>query len=165
MGDGLNRGTRLGEHGFTLIETLVALTLIVIAIIPLTMILTSALRQVSVDKAQSRAREIAVSEQSKVRSMTFGAIGLTSATQTFSEADDDDPVKPDAGYPGIAPGPEQQVEQNNSYSVTRDIRKTRDQYNGTTSTKKVVITVSWTTPAPGGSYTLPDQIGQTAMAP
>lgn len=161
------RGLR-GSDGFTLIEVLLALFLLVVALIPLAAILTGALRESTMDKARAHAREIAESERDKIKSLTFNAIGLANAPYTFNSAPVGytGSVKPEAGYTGSSPGPETQTVQNFTYTVTRDIRKSQDQYGGTaTYTKKVIITVSWTNPAPGGSVPLTTEIGPTTMAP
>lgn len=163
-------GTRglKANNGFTLIETLLALFLLVVALIPLAAILTGALRESTMDKARSHAREIAVSERDKIKSLTFNAIGLAGAPYSFTNAPSgyQGQIKPETGYTGISPGPEQQSFQNFNYTVTRDIRKSPDQYGGTqTFTKKVIITVSWTIPAPGSSVSLTTQIGPTTMSP
>lgn len=159
---------RLAENGgFTLIETLLALFLLVVALIPLAAILTGALRESTVDKARAHAREIAESERDKIKSLTFNAIGLTTAPYTFNNAPSSytGSIQAEAGYTGSSPGPETQTVQNFTYTVTRDIRRSPDQYAGNTYTKKVIITVSWTVPAPGSSVSVTTEIGPTAMAP
>ena len=157
------------NNGFTLIETLLALFLLVVALIPLAAILTGALRESTVDKARSHAREIAESERDKIKSLTFNAIGITGAPYTFTNAPSSyqGPIEPESSYIGLSAGPEQQTFQNFNYTVTRDIRKSPDQYVGGTKTytKKVIITVSWTIPAPGSSVSLTTQIGPTTMSP
>jgi len=158
-------GRQKHDAGFTLIETLVALFLLVIALIPLAGIMTNVLRASVVDQVRAHAREIAASERDKAKSLTFNAIGLAGTTNTFSAANPGDQVKPESGFTGLQPGPEQQSIQNYNYTVTRDVRKSVDQYNGNTYTKKVIITVSWTNPVPAGSVTLATEIGPTTMAP
>ena len=157
-----------GKNGFTLIETLVALTLLVAALIPLAKILTVVLHEASVSKARAHAREIAESERDYAKSLTFNAIGQSSGAQyTFSNAAVGQYIKPESGYSGISVGPDTTSVQNYNYSITRNVVKSQDQYGGPTATytKKVIITVTCTNPGLATTVSLTTEIGPTAMAP
>jgi hypothetical protein len=55
----------------------------------------------------------------------------------------------------------------NSYTVTRDVQKVargRSVSDTLSYVKEVTITVSWTSPEPGGSESYPAIIGPTEMA-
>ncbi len=169
MRDVKETGCTKSNSGFTLVETLIALFLLVVALIPLAAILTGTMRQATVSKVRNHAREIAASERDKAKSLTFNAIGVAGGTTTFNNpsSNNNDKLRPESAYTqsALADGPETQTYQNYTYTIRRDVRKSVDQYSGNTATKKVIITVSWTNPSPGGSVSLTTEIGPTAMAP
>lgn len=149
--------------GFTVIETLIALSLLVVAIIPLAVLLQVGLRTSVTTSTRMHAREIAASEIDKAKSLTFDAIGNTTAATTFTAATNGQQVRQENGYPGLASS-DTVVSAGVTYMVTRDVRKVVNTSRAnSSSTKEVVITVSWSAPEPTGSIKLSTIIGRTDM--
>ncbi len=148
------------ESGFTIIEMLVALSLLVVVMIPLTAVFIQGFRTSVTTKTQMNARQVASAEMDRARSLNFNAVGITGATASYASAPTDTQIKADTGS-GLAPV-STVTQGENTFTVTRDVRKV---IKSSAATKKIIITVSWTTPLPGGSYTLPSEIGPTGMAP
>lgn len=161
------RATKIGTiDGYTVIEMLIALTLLVTAMIPLAVMLSTSLKTTVKTSNDMRAREIAASEIDRVKGLKFDAVGISTAVKTFTVASNGEQVKPEPGYPGIAAGPTSvQLAGGRTYDVYRDVRKAVNSSKTTaTATKKVVVKVQWETPAPGGSTELSTFIGPTDMA-
>lgn len=151
------------HDGFSVIETLIALSLLVAAIIPLAVLLQVGLRTTVTTSTRMHAREIGSSEIDKAKSMTFDAIGINSATIMYSTATNGQQVKQENGYPGWASN-ETVVNGGVSYTVTRDVRKVINSSRAnSSSTKEVIVKVSWTAPEPAGYVELATIVGRTDM--
>jgi competence protein ComGC len=154
-----------GESGFTIIETLIALSLMVMAIIPLAMFLTVGLKTSLDAGVQMYAREIASSEIDKVKSLQFDAVGLSGVTTYYATATNNQQVRQENGYlVGLVP---HQVIQNGNttYTVDRDVRKVNvTSKTNVASMKRVTIKVTWTQPLPGGTVELSTLLGRTDMS-
>ncbi|MBI5871241.1 MAG: prepilin-type N-terminal cleavage/methylation domain-containing protein [Actinobacteria bacterium] len=171
-----NRGTRSSEAGFTIIEMMVALSLLVVAMVPLAVVLTTSLRTSVKTNTRMLAREVGASEIDKARSLRFEALGINGVASTFSSPGPTTiggsfQIGPDAGLTGLNSGPEivSMTTQGggNSFTVTRDVRKVargRSVADTLSYVKEVNITVTWTSPEPGGTETFPAIIGPTDMA-
>lgn len=176
MRDMRKRGVLSSEAGFTIIEMMVALTLLVVAMVPLAAILTTSLRTSVKTNTRMLAREVGASEIDKARSLRFEALGINGVTSTFSTTGPSSlggsfQIGPDAGLTGLSAGPETVIMTTqgggNSYTVTREVRKVargRSAADTLSYVKEVTITVSWTSPEPGGTETFPTIIGPTDMA-
>lgn len=159
---GISRVLRRAS-GFTVIETLIALSLLIGAIIPLAVLLQVGLRTTVTTSTRMHAREVASSEIDKAKSMTFDAIGNNTVATTYSSATNGQQVKQENGYPGMAPY-ETVVSAGVTYSVTRDVRKVINTSRAnSSSTKEIIITVSWSAPEPAGSIKLSTIVGRTDM--
>lgn len=154
------------DSGYTIIELLIALTLLVVAMIPLAVVLSTSLRSTVTTKTRIHAKELAVSELARVKGMNFASIGINGAAWTFEEATDGQQIAPDQGYTGLEAGPETvETPSGNTYQVTRDVRKyVNSSLTNEASTKQVVITVTWTEPSPASSETMSTVIGPTERA-
>lgn len=176
MRDKGNRGFRRSEAGFTIIEMMVALSLLVVAMLPLAVVLTTSLRTSVTTNARMLAREVGASEIDKSRSLRFEAVGINGVSTTFSSPgpttlDGSFVIGPDPGLTGLNAGPEDVIMTTqgggNTYTVTRVVNKVargRSSADTLSYVKEVIITVSWTSPEPGGSRTFPAIIGPTEMA-
>ena len=108
------------EGGFTIIEMLVALSLLVMVIIPLSAVFMAGLRTSVITKTQMNARQVASAEMDRVRSLNFDAIGITGATAKHATAGHGVQVKADSGS-GLAPV-STVTQGDNIFTVTRDVR-------------------------------------------
>ncbi len=160
-----DHGGRNG-NGYTIIEVLIALSLLVAAMIPLAVVLSTTLRSTVTSKVNMQARELASSEIDQVKGMDFGAIGISGAPASFADAAAGETVAPEEGYPGLDAGPETvETAAGYTFEVTRSVTKNVNTTRGNAAaTKKVVITVSWTQPEPAGSETMSTVIGPTGKA-
>jgi len=162
--------------GFTIIEMMVALTLLVVAMVPLAAILTTSLRTSTKTNTRMLAREVGASELDKARSLRFEAVGINGESNTFSTPGPTTlgasfTIGPDTGLTGLNAGPEivNMTTQGgeSSFTVSRDVRKVargRSAADTYSYIKEVKITVTWTSPEPGGTETFPAIIGPTDMA-
>ncbi len=157
---------RLGDGGYTIIEVLIALTLLVAAMIPLAIILSTGLRTSVANQTRIHAKELASTEIDEVKGMSYSAIGLAGVSTTIEEATNGQQIGPEAGYSGLEAGPETvQTPSGNTYEVTRDVRKyVNSSMSNDAATKQVTITVSWTGPGPASSETVSTVIGPTDTA-
>ena len=108
--------------GFSVIEMLIALSLLMITIVPLAVLLQVGLKTTVTTSTRMHAREIANSEIGKAKSIEFNGIGINTATVTFDLATNGQQVKQESGYPGQATS-ETVVSDGVTYTVTRDVRK------------------------------------------
>jgi prepilin-type N-terminal cleavage/methylation domain-containing protein len=176
MRDAGKRSSISSEAGFTIIEMMVALTLLVVAMVPLAVVLTTSLRTSVKTNTRMLAREVGASEIDKARSLRFEALGINGVASTFSTTGPSSlgssfQIGPDTGLTGLNAGPETVIMTTqaggNSYTVTREVRKVargRSAADTLSYVKEVNVTVSWTSPEPGGSETFPAIIGPTDMA-
>ena len=157
--------SRRGVGGYTIIEVLVALTLLLTAMVPLAIVLSTGLRATVTTNTRMQARELAATEIDKTKSLKFEAIGIGSATGKFATASNNAQRAPETGYAGLAAGPETVVTSSgDTFTVTRDVRlQVNSSKTTATKTKKIIITVSWTNPTPASSIELSTVIGQTEM--
>ncbi len=158
------------ETGFSLIELLIAVTLLLVALISMAVILTSGLRSSTNINVRMSARQLAESEMSRIKDMSFGTIGINGATNTFDVAQNGDQVKADTGT-GIDASATAAGPLNITFTITRDVRKEVKNLPGNPATKLVTVTVSWQSSTPGGggpinggSEPLVSEIGPTNMA-
>ncbi len=161
-----NQGCRRNDGGYTIIELLIALTLLVVAMIPLAVVLSNSLKSSVNTRTRMHAKELAASEIDNAKGMSFAAVGISGATVSFAEATDGQQIAPDAGYTGLSAGPETvETPSGNTFQVTRDVRKhVNSTQTNDAATKQVIITVSWTEPAPASSETMSTVIGATENA-
>lgn len=154
------------DSGYTIIEVLIALALLVSAMIPLVIILSTGLRTSVSNQARIHAKELATSEIDQAKGMSYEAVGLNGVSTTFAEAVDGQQFGPEPGLTGLDPGPETiTTASGNAYEVTRDIHKyVNSSLTNSAATKAVTITVSWTEPGPASSETVSTVIGPTDMA-
>ncbi len=167
MGDAILKRLRKNE-GFTIVELLIALTLLVVAIVPMAVILETGLKTGVSTNTRMHAREVAASEIDKVKSLTFNAIGMQGADLTYDQAvsaqNSHVSIRPDIGT-GLASTSTVTTSSGNTFTVTRDVRVAFNPSASNSATKKVMITVSWSSPNPAGSIQLTTLIGATEMAP
>ena len=168
---------RKGEGGFTIIEMLVALTLLVTAMVPLAVILATSLRTTVCTSTRMMARQVGVTEIDTARSMKLVSVVINGASETFASPGPDSTtasfqIAPDAGFKGLDEGWETVIKdtQNGtqSFTVKRDVRKIASQRSATETysyTKKVIITVSWTSPEPASSEELTTILASSDMSP
>ena len=162
----VNHSCRRGDSGYTIIEVLIALTLLVAAMIPLAVILSTGLRTSVANQTRIHAKEVASSEIDQIKGMSYAPIGLAGVSTTFEEATDGQQFGPEPGFSGLNAGPENVVTSSgNTYEVTRDVRKyVNSTLSNSAATKQVTITVSWTGPGPASSETMTTVIGPTDVA-
>jgi prepilin-type N-terminal cleavage/methylation domain-containing protein len=165
---------RRQDEGFSLVELLIAMTLLLVALIPMAALLISGLRASANVDVRMSARQLAASEISKVKDMDFKYVGMSGVALTFSAAANGNQIGPDAGSglqaTSTAAGP-----LNITFTITRNVTKLVKLVPGMssyTATKLVTINVSWSSANPGGSGTVsggsePEstEIGPTGMAP
>ncbi|MFA6001724.1 MAG: hypothetical protein WC828_06370 [Thermoleophilia bacterium] len=158
--------SRRGVGGYTIIEVLVALTLLLTAMVPLAIVLSTGLRATVTTNTRMQARELTATEIDRTRSLKFEAIGIGSATSKFATATNDAQLAPETGYAGLVAGPETVVTSSgDTFTVTRDVRLlVNSSKSVATKTKKIIVTVSWTDPAPASFIELSTVIGPTDMA-
>lgn len=161
-----NHSSRFCESGYTIIEVLIALTLLVAAMIPLAIILSTGLKTSVANQTRIHAKELATSEIDQAKAMSYEAVGLNGVTTTFDTATDGEQFGPEPGLTGLDAGPETvTTSSGNTYQVTRDVRKyINASLTNSAVTKSVTITVSWTGPGPASSETVSTVIGPTDMA-
>ncbi|MDO8735881.1 MAG: hypothetical protein Q7K29_02205 [Thermoleophilia bacterium] len=153
------------HDGFTIIETLIALSLLVLAMIPLAMFLTVGLRTTVNAGTQMYARELASSEIDKIKSLDYDAVGLSGVSTYFTPATNNQQVRQENGYfTGLTP---HQTFQNGDtvYTIDRDVRKVINTSRPSAAAmKRVTVTVSWDRPEPGGTVELSTLLGRTDMS-
>ncbi len=166
-----NNILRRQDEGFSLVELLIAMTLLLVALIPMAALLISGLRASANVDVRMSARQLAASEISKVKDMDFKYVGMSGVALTFSAAANGNQIGPDAGSglqaTSTAAGP-----LNITFTITRNVTKLVKSLPGNPATKLVTITVSWSSANPGGSGTVsggsePEstEIGPSGMAP
>ncbi|MHB1390771.1 MAG: type IV pilus modification PilV family protein [Thermoleophilia bacterium] len=159
------RNSLSADSGFTIIETMIALTLMVATILPLALFLQLGLRTTVNASVHMYARQLASSDIDRIKGLTFDAVGLSAATVTFDAATNNQQVKPEAGYTlsGLA-STQTVVGDGITYTIKRDVKKVINTSKGNAAaTKRVTITVSWNLPTPGGSVQLSTFLGRTDM--
>ncbi|MHB1326204.1 MAG: type IV pilus modification PilV family protein [Thermoleophilia bacterium] len=173
MSDDWKKCTRYSEGGFTIIEILVAMMLLVMAMVPLASALTISLRTTVTTNTRMLARQIGATEIDRARSMMFGEVGINGVLKTFASPGPTPPAQsfqigPDAGLTGFNAGPETvtAIGGGVDFKVTRDVEKIASRRYETENwsyTKKVVIKVSWDAPQPAGSDEFTTIIGPSEM--
>lgn len=166
----LNTANR-DDSGFTLIELLIAMALLLMALIPLAALFVSGLRASANLNVRMSARELAVSEISRIKDMDFKYIGMSGVTLTFSQASSGNQIGPDSGN-GIQATSTATGPLNVNFTITRNVTKLVRTINGNpVATKQVTVTVTWppsnpqgSAPITGGSEPEATEIGPSAMA-
>lgn len=154
------------DSGYTIIEMLIALSLLVSAMIPLVIILSTGLRTSVSNQTRIHAKELASAEIDQAKGMNYEAVGLAGVSMTFAEVQDGQQFGPEPGFNGLTPGPETiTTPSGNTYEVRRDVRKyVNSSLPNSAATKSVTVTVSWTGPGPASSETISTVVGPTDMA-
>lgn len=157
---------RRASGGFTVIEVLIAITLLAVALIPLASILSMSMKASVNSRTSMHAREVAASEIDDIKAMPYGDVGIAGVAGTFDDASHNQQVGPDAGYEGINAGPVTiDTDSGDSFTVTRDVRKVvNSTYANSVATKKVIIVVSWDGPGSAGTEIMNTYIGPTENA-
>jgi prepilin-type N-terminal cleavage/methylation domain-containing protein len=157
---------RRASGGFTVIEVLIAITLLAVALIPLASILSMSLKASVNSRTSMHAREVAASEIDDIKGMAFGDVGIEAVADTFDNAGNNQQVGPDAGYEGFAAGPVTvNTPSGDTFTVTRDVRKSVDNtYSNSAATKRVSVYVSWDGPSSSGVEPMHTTIGPTGNA-
>jgi hypothetical protein len=121
--------------------------------VPLSALLVVGMKTQENAGARMYAREIASSEIDRVKSMDFNGVGINSATKYYSSASthDGDQIRQDNGYLTGLTSRSIFYNGNLRYTIDRDVRKYIDSSTQATM-KKVIITVTWDQPAPGGNW-------------
>lgn len=157
---------KLSSSGFTVIEILIAITLLAVAIIPLASVLSMSLKASVNSRTSMHAREVAAGEIDDIKAMAYEDIGISGVYNTFNTASNGQQLGPDPGYYGVDTGPVTvTTSSGDSFTVTRDVRKVVDSsYSNAAAVKQVSIYVSWDGPGSPGTETMSTKIGPTGMA-
>ena len=158
------------ESGFSLVEVLIAITLLVAAVIPLAAILISGVKASENVNVRMSARELAESEMSKIKNTQFSEVGLEGVTTKFIAANNGDQVGPDSGGGGTPATATEAGPMGVTFTVTSDVQKKVDLLPGNPATKLVSISISWPAsssngsgPINAGSLSISSEIGPTGM--
>jgi prepilin-type N-terminal cleavage/methylation domain-containing protein len=157
---------RRASGGFTVIEVLIAITLLAVALIPLASVLSMSLKNSVNSRTSMHAREVALSEIDDIKGMAFGDVGLIGVSDTFASAGNNQQVGPDSGSTGFDAGPVTvTTPSGDTFTVTRDVRKTVDDtYTNSAATKQVSVYVSWDGPGSSGMEPEHTKIGPSGNA-
>lgn len=140
-----NQGVESSEAGFTIVEMLIAISLLLVAMIPLAGVLSFCLQNSVNTKKHEYAKQIAASEIDQAKSFKFDAIGVTGATGLFATGHDGDQLGADSGI-GFAPTSSATSSEGDVFTVTRDVRLVVKNMPNESRTKRLIVIVSWTSP-------------------
>jgi len=143
---------------------LIAISLMLTAIVPLAVLLSTGLKTTVTTTTRMYARQLAANEIDKIKGLHFEAVGLSDGLSTFNPAANGQSLRPENGFgTGVLPQETVVTYSGNSYTVTRDIHKLVNSTRPNAATKEVIVTVSWTSPLPGDQVQLSTLMGMTDM--